>query len=153
MNLFRSEAYKALVSLAMHPQRCVAHHNPKNKRIMRTYTFKTTVEQKALIQKLVEAIDDCRKAGIQMFTTDGANELLCYNTTDFDLGPDSIDNLEGCWEKKNGRFQFTRADEAVLAEWLQIPIADCDVIDGNELNVDFVSWGCCGGGFYAHKKS
>ena len=114
--------------------------------------FKTTIEQKALIQKLVEAIDACRKADIQFFTTDGANELLCYNSTDFDKGPDTADNLSGEWEEKDGKRTFVATPQAKLDEWLEIPIADCDIIDGNGLDVDFVSWGCCSGGFFAHKK-
>lgn len=114
--------------------------------------FKTTVEQKALIQKLVEAIDACRKAGIQMFTTDGANELLCYNSTDFDDGPFSADNLSGEWQVKEGIHSFVKTPREILEQWVEIPIADCDVIDGHALGVDFISWDCCSGGFFAHKK-
>lgn len=119
--------------------------------------FKTTVEQKALIQKLVEAIDACRKAGIQMFTTDGANELLCYNSTVFDKGPDTGDNLSGEWQEGTDHLgypckRFVYTDKAELAGWVEIPIADCDVINGDALGVDFISWGYCSGGFFAHKK-
>lgn len=114
----------------------------------KTSPFQTTVEQKALIQRLVEAIDACRKAGIQMFTTDGANELLCYNSTDFDKGPDTTDNLSGGWQGMT----WVPADKAELDDWVEIPLDKCDVIDGNALDVDFVSWGCCNDGFYAHKK-
>ena len=119
---------------------------------MRTYTFKTTAAQKALIKKLVEAIEECRKADIQFFTSDGANELLCYNSTDFDQGPDTGDNLSGEWQDKEGTYSFIETPREILEQWMEIPIADCDIIDGNSLDVDFVSWGCCNDGFFAHKK-
>lgn len=123
----------------------------------KTSPFQTTVEQKALIQRLVGAIDACRKAGIQMFTTDGANELLCYNSTDFDKGPDTGDNLSGEWQEGTDHLgypckRWVYTDKAELDDWVEIPLDKCDVIDGNALDVDFVSWGCCNDGFYAHKK-
>lgn len=94
------------------------------------FLFQTTVAQKVLIQKLSEAIDECRKAGIQMFTTDGENALVCYNSLYFDKGPYT--------EKEN-------------EDWLEIPLDKCDKIDGNLLDVDFISWGCCAE-LYAHMK-
>lgn len=95
--------------------------------------FLLTGEQKLLVRRLAQAIEDCRKANIQLFTTDGENAILCYNATDFDNAIDNDEDLD-CSE-----------------EWLPIPIPLCDRILGQPTKTDFISWGCSST-LYAHLK-
>lgn len=119
--------------------------------------FMLTGEQKVKMAALAKAFDVCRKAGIQFFITDGENALMAYNTTDYDTGPTSGDNLSGEWveqtdEHGNKRNVFVRTPDEKREEWDEIPTEVCDRIEGGPLDVDFISWGCCCEGLFAHRR-
>ena len=119
--------------------------------------FMLTGEQKVKMAALAKAFEECRKAGIQFFITDGENALMAYNTTDYDTGPTSGDNLSGEWveqtdEHGNKRNVFVQTPDERKQEWDEIPTEVCDRIEGGPLDVDFISWGCCCEGLFAHRR-
>lgn len=119
--------------------------------------FMLTGEQKLKMAALAKALAECREAGIQLFTTDGENALVAYNTADYDHGPESGDNLSGEWveqtdEHGNKRYVFVPTPDERRSEWDEIPLEVCDRILGEPLGIDFISWGCCCEGLFAHRK-
>lgn len=116
-----------------------------------------TGEQKLKMAALAKAFEECREAGIQFFTTDGENALLAYNSSEYDVGPESGDNLGGEWqdvtdEHGNKRHVFVRTPDEKREEWDEIPLQVCDRILGEPMDIDFISWGCCCEGMFAHRK-
>ena len=119
--------------------------------------FMLTGEQKLKMAALAKAFEECREAGIQFFTTDGENALLAYNSSEYDVGPESGDNLGGEWqevtdEHGNKRHVFVRTPDEKREEWDEIPLQVCDRILGEPMGIDFISWGCCCEGMFAHRK-
>lgn len=119
--------------------------------------FMLTGEQKLKMAALAKALEECREAGIQFFTTDGENALMAYNTAEYDVGPESGDNLGGEWtevtdEHGNKRHVFVRTPDEKREEWDEIPQQVCDRILGEPMGIDFISWGCCCEGMFAHRR-